>query len=119
MRWVRVLNEMRRLYLSPHPSREGRGSFPCGCVWLAANRGGEGEGIGGCGMGGRRTNINRKQTMTYSPALDVLPLSRLNPSRGVFMSSPHRLRGGGAQSGGMGKCLVTPGPLLHRSHPAE
>jgi len=58
MQWVRVPNEMRRLYLSPHPSRDGRGSFPGGCVWLAANRGGEGEGSGGGGMGGRRTNIN-------------------------------------------------------------
>ena len=53
MQWVRVPNEMRRLYLSPHPSRDGRGSFPGGCVWLAANRGGKGEGSGGGGMGGR------------------------------------------------------------------
>ena len=36
--------------LSPHPSREGRGSLPAGWVWLRVNRGGERE-SGGGGMG--------------------------------------------------------------------
>ena len=30
-------NELERLDLSPHPSREGRGSFPRCCMWLAVN----------------------------------------------------------------------------------
>ena len=40
-------SELRCLHLSPHPSREGRGLFLGGCMWLAANQGGEGEGSGG------------------------------------------------------------------------
>ena len=43
-------SELRGLNLSPHPSREGRGSLPAGWVLLRANRGGEGEG-GGSRMG--------------------------------------------------------------------
>jgi len=39
-------SELRCLDLSPHPSREGRGSFSGSCMWLAANQG-EGEGSGG------------------------------------------------------------------------
>jgi hypothetical protein len=35
------------LNLSPHPSREGRGSLPGGWGWLRANGGGEGKGGGG------------------------------------------------------------------------
>ena len=38
------LSELRQFDWSPHPSREGRGSFPCGCMWLAVNRGSDGEG---------------------------------------------------------------------------
>ena len=34
MQWVRVPNEMRHLYLSPHPSREGRAHFlAVACGW--------------------------------------------------------------------------------------
>ena len=45
------------LDLSPHPSREGRGSVP-GCrVCLRAKWGGEGEG-GGSGMGGGQVKLN-------------------------------------------------------------
>ena len=40
-------SELRCLDLSPHSSREGRGSFWGGCMWLAANQGGKGEGSGG------------------------------------------------------------------------
>jgi hypothetical protein len=47
-----------RLDLSPHPSREGRGSLPRYRVWLWAKCGGLGEG-GGSGMGGGRTKLNR------------------------------------------------------------
>jgi hypothetical protein len=43
-------SELRWVDLSPHPSREGRGSLPVGWVWLRANRGGERE-SGGGGMG--------------------------------------------------------------------
>ena len=51
-------SEVRRLDLSPHPSREGRGSLP-GCrVCLKAKRGGEDEGGGG-GMGGGQAKLNR------------------------------------------------------------
>jgi len=43
-------SELRWMVLSPHPSREGRGSLPAGWVWLRANRGGEHEsGSGGMG----------------------------------------------------------------------
>jgi hypothetical protein len=52
-----LLSVLRHLDLSPHPSSEGRGSLPGGCVWLAANRGGD-EGSGG-ETDGERTNINR------------------------------------------------------------
>jgi hypothetical protein len=41
------LSELRHLILSPHPSREGRGLFPDGRVWLVANGGGQGGGGGG------------------------------------------------------------------------
>ena len=44
------LSEPRWMVLSPHPSREGRGSLPAGWVWSRANRGGERE-SGGGGMG--------------------------------------------------------------------
>jgi hypothetical protein len=40
-------SELRWMDLSPHPSREGRGSLPAGWVWLSANRGGERESGGG------------------------------------------------------------------------
>jgi hypothetical protein len=43
-------SELRWMDLSPHPSREGRGSLPAGWVWLRANRGRERE-SGGGGMG--------------------------------------------------------------------
>ena len=45
-----VLNELKHLNLSPHPSREGRGSFPGGWVYLRTNQGEEGK-CGGGGMG--------------------------------------------------------------------
>ena len=45
-----VPNELKHLNLSPHPSREGRGSFPGGWVYLRMNRGEEDE-CGGGGMG--------------------------------------------------------------------
>ena len=42
-----LVSGLRRLDLSPHPSKKGRGSFPGEWVWLTANRRGEGKGGGG------------------------------------------------------------------------
>ena len=50
--------QFRRLNLSPHPSREGRGLFPSCSVWLRAKWVARGEG-GGSGMGEGRTKLNR------------------------------------------------------------
>ena len=51
MRLGCVLACWRWYLLSPHPSREGRGLFSGGWVWLRVNRACEGE-SGGSGMGG-------------------------------------------------------------------
>jgi hypothetical protein len=42
-----VLRILRGWWLSPHPSKEGRGSLPGCCVWLSGSGGGKGGGGGG------------------------------------------------------------------------